>query len=303
MDKLKKSANSIAVCKTITQKNTNQDACLAFDNSKAGLKGIIVADGIGSQKNSDIAANVLVASIKEQIEALSTAKDLNYEKLFREAKNALTAHVKKDLGSDFENLDKANSYGSTLICITEHTDKLSYAYAGNGGIWLIRGDFTEFSPNRFLPWNAINLLSPHTVEEAGRSALYKYLCLQDEVPYKPTMGYINKEEELPGFIFMACSDGVYSNDEQIMGKDGNNKTWIGAEPTMEFFYSRFKANLADPEIAINVETLEAFLKDYLEFLEDKKLLHDDTTLGIIISAEAINYHTNKKEENTGEKDG
>jgi hypothetical protein len=238
---------------------------------------------LGSFHKAEIASD---AAVREAVDNMVASQgELDFVRLFESIQNAL-----KGLQVDQAEVE-GPSLGTTLICLIETKDRYRIAYVGNGAVFHIRGDFNHFSERVFLPWNAINLLNPHTREEGGKNAMYKLLSPSAKPQQiRPQIIEISKDEMGPGEILMVCTDGIYSADEVAVGKDSEGNIWISGEESMALFYQHldafFKANSKD---------LQATLQSYLLTLEDRQLISDDCTLGVIISPQALKYQqTNLK---------
>lgn len=277
-------------CATDTNKNSiNQDYCLVVENKIIGISGVIIADGIGSHFKSEIAAKFCSIKLKELVEQVQTIEELNFEKLYRDVKASLMEFAKNSDEFDFNTIDKNSSLGTTLICILDCGNTYFIAYSGNGSIWHIDGRFNTFGKNFYLPWNSVNLLNPHTIEQDGKAALYRYLSISDR-QYLPTILILNKNQFSPGEIILATTDGIFSNDAVPIGKDSNDTIWIKGEETMPILYSQLSDFLSRNPKDAKAEDLESVLAQYLNELKEKTIMHDDTTIGVIISENTIEYH-------------
>jgi serine/threonine protein phosphatase PrpC len=286
----------LLACATKTNKSTNQDYCVTLDNSNIGISGVIVADGIGSHYKSEIAAKFCSNKLKEILENLTDIHALNFEKHFDDVKSALIEHAKNNDEIDYDNIDKSQSLGTTLICVVDCGDKYHIAYVGNGSVWYVDGRFNKFSKNFYLPWNSINLLNPHSIEQEGRAALYRYLSVSD-TQHTPTVLTLTKNQFPPGEILIATTDGVFSNDAVPVGKDANDALWIKGEETLPILYNHLSNFLSTDPLKATNEDLEFTLCRYLEELKEKSIMHDDTTIGVIISEQTIAYHQREFEKN------
>lgn len=278
---------SIITCVSQTNKPAaNQDFCTTIVNDKAGIKGVIVADGIGSHASSELSSKFCVERLKEKIEAVENSSEINFKELFTEINAELAEYASQKLP---EEILKHNPLGTTLICTLELEDRYIFSYVGNGSIWQISGNFNHFSLNRYLPWNVNNLLTPHTYEEEGKSVLYKFMSITPNISCSPTVLTINKDDTY-GDIILITTDGIYTNDEAKIGKDDNDVIWIMGEETMVLLYEKlnlfFENNLSNEELE---EELQKYLEEYLSELKSNQIMHDDTTLGIIISPETVLY--------------
>ncbi|AWG23505.1 hypothetical protein FFWV33_19180 [Flavobacterium faecale] len=276
--------NSYIITKSITPKIKNEDYIESFKNEKLGIKGFIVGDGIGSHFKPSEGSEFCVKTLKSYIENCSAIEELNlthfYTKVYNDLKNEFTDNEKDNL-----EIDKTQSYGTTLICVIELEEKFIISYLGNGSIWHIRGNFYDFSPQRYLPWNAINVLNPHTVEENGKEALYKFIALEcTENQLKPSILEISKDNELYGDIILASTDGLFSNDHNPIAKDREGNLWISGDKKIELLLSTLKKSLQDN--SIEEVNINANIDEYLNQITENKLIDDDTSFGIIIPSKS-----------------
>jgi len=283
--------NSIIACATQTHKTTtNQDYASVIDNVKVGFRGVIVADGIGSHSRSELSSNFCAEKLKEKLEEVDSVKNIDFKAIFSQIKNDLIEFADINLTTE----EKVNNpFGTTLLCVLDLEDEYQIAYVGNGSIWQISGDFNHFGVNRYLPWNSINLLNPHTIEEDGKSKLYRFLSISETINPSPSTIIISKNETSYGDIIVIASDGVYTNDEVRVGKDDNGIVWMMGDETMLLLYETLKILFQSNPQEIKDEDVKFELEKYLNALKEKKIMHDDTTLGIIISSKVIQHQQSK----------
>jgi len=281
---------SLYACSTATAKSSvNQDYCLPVKNDRANFIGVIVADGIGSHFKAELSSRFCAEKLKELLEQIENVAEINFELLFKEIKNGLFEFAKQSTEFNFDEINKAKSLGTTLLCALELENEFLIAYSGNGSIWHTMGSFNKFSPNRYLPWNSINLLNPHCSEEEGKAALYRYISVSD-AQYLPTVIRLSKNHFTPGDIIIVTSDGVYSSDQVQIGKDDSETVWIRSEESMPMLYSELSSFLKQNPKETKNEDLKFALNIFLENLKTKNYMHDDTTLGVIITEKVIDFH-------------
>lgn len=265
--------------KSISPKLKNEDFIETAINYELNFKAIILGDGIGSHYNPDKGSQFCVKSLKKHLENFKHLDDLNFKGLFK----TVYSELKENFGNiEDDTIDKTQAYGTTLICAMEFEDKYIVAYLGNGSAWHIRGNFHTFSLQRYLPWNAINLLNPHTVEENGKEALYKFIALEStENQISPSVIQINKDNDLFGDIIIISTDGLYSNDHNPVAKDREGNIWIAGERKIELLFNRLK-NLIN-ENKFEEQIINESIDEYLKEITESKLIDDDTTFGIIFN--------------------
>ena len=272
--------NSYIITKSITPKIKNEDYVESFKNEKLNIKGFIVGDGIGSHYKASEGSEFCVKTLKSYIENCSSIQELNlthfYNKVYNDLKTEFTNAEKDNL-----EIDKTHSYGTTLIGVIEFEEKIIISYLGNGSVWHIRGNFYDFSPQRYLPWNAINVLNPHTVEENGKEALYKFIALEcTDEQLQPTILEISKDKDFFGDIILASTDGLFSNDHNPIAKDREGNLWISGDKKIEMLLNTLKISMQKRPLL--EESINTDINEYLTKIIDNKLIDDDTTFGLII---------------------
>lgn len=274
---------SYLIERTTSSKVKNEDSLASAINNNLNMKAIIIGDGIGSHYKPDEGSEFCVNSLKNYLQECQSLDELDFQVLFKK--------VHQDLQEKYgnitdETIDRSQSYGTTLICAVELRDKYILAYLGNGSIWHIRGNFYKFSPQRYLPWNAINILNPHTVEENGKEALYKFMALDvTEKQIQPSVIEISKDNDLFGDIIILSTDGLYSNDQIPIAKDREDNIWIAGEKKMELLFNRLKKLAIENQL--EEEKVSESMDEYLKEISDNKLIDDDTTFGIFINNIAV----------------
>lgn len=284
---------SIQEIKSKSNKIVNQDYITKFKNKNLGISGIIVADGLGSHYLAEKGSEICVEELKLLLEK-SDSFQFNFEELFKKVLSKLREISSKI--DEIKNLEsKRNVLGTTLICIVEYIDKFVIAYVGNGSIWHIRGNFTHFPPHRYLPWSSMNILNPHTNDEDGKEVLYKLFSLEsDDNNVDPTVIEVSKDNRCYGDIFIISSDGLFSNDKAPIAKDKEGGIWISGETKMEILYSKIKSFLFNQSKTTLENEIDAFYSE----IEEKNLLDDCTSIGIIVTEQALIYNQNINENNT-----
>ncbi|VTP92178.1 protein phosphatase 2C domain-containing protein [Sphingobacterium daejeonense] len=273
--------NLLTATGTITNKSENQDAHIELENS------IIVADGLGSLSFAGVASQIVVQSINaELLNNFEKSERNGFKQIFENAKRKLINQA-AETGND------ANHYGTTVIVALDNQEELEIAYAGNGAIWHIKGNFNEFPSTYIFPWNAVNLLNPHSIPQGGKEALYRLVSANSSFQEaEPSIINLRKDNFF-GDILMICTDGIFSNDQLNMGSNSAGK-WIKLEETMNMFFQKLKIyfeEVTEP----NRENLNEFVTNYLEAI--KPIIDDDASIGILITPQVLQYQNNKRVEN------
>lgn len=278
-----------------TDKDINQDYISSFINQELNFKGIVLGDGIGSHYKPDVGSKFCVLELVRLLKNCETINELDFNSLFKKVSNSLV----KEFESKIDNIEPKSAYGTTLICILEFEEKFIVAYVGNGSVWHLRGNYPNLISNqRYLPWSAINMLNPHTIEESGKEALYKFFALETlEKQIEPSVITIAKDNFIFGDILIATTDGMYSNDHIQVAKDKEGGLWIQGEKKMEILFNSLKDFSQNKDL--NNDTLDNILTSFTEAIKEQKLLDDDTTFGLVYSEKAIEYQKLENERNSG----
>lgn len=282
VENLQASELPVVGCYSVTEKSINRDAYNIIRNDKLLLNGVIIADGIGNNEGVDEAALFVVDFLKEQTEQLEYIERLSLDIMFENCKTAFNRR--------FRSVISNQQFGTTAIVALEYTyegrNKIKVAYVGNGAIWHIKGNFNHFTENQKFPWNCVNYLNPHSVEQNGKEALYNCISLGVKNYSGPSCIDFSCDPEF-GDIIMICTDGIYSYDQLGCSEDGFGEIWLQYSVKMTMFY-KYLTDYFKQGNCSN-ETLEKMLNNYLNELKEMNLLDDDATLGLIISTKAMEY--------------
>lgn len=269
---------------TSTHSKKGEDYTSTFTNSALNIKGVLVADGIGTCKEAAFTSKFVVEAAVRFLENLKKGDEINFEVLFSYIQTELIRYVSENLIA-FGLTEMENSYfGSTLIIAIETENTFKIAYIGNGAIWHFRGDFYKYFQNQYLPWSVINMLNPHSVEENGKEALYKYFTtLLEKNLVVPTTLEISKDNLL-GDIIMICTDGIYSYDQTAIGRVASG-IWIHANEQISSIIKQLNSFLNEKNCTN--EGLGNSIENYFASLASKDIFDDDASIGLIITEEAI----------------
>ena len=241
----------LACCTQIGPKDENQD------RYKCGTIGpwktLVIADGVTRSLHGEQAAEIAVGIFYETLEQAHNAGQELGTALFREAYE----RVAERLRSTGET-SPAEGGGSetTLIGVVESDDRFFVTYLGDGRVYLVRGDLQK----------GVQLMITHGVGSALGGALGSYGLLGQPV-------YVEHSKSInSGEVFVTVTDGAFyielgENEPptitQILGRLGDSKEMLSSSEALE-------------------EGLGRFLQD----LDDRGLLVDNATLGIIITERA-----------------
>jgi serine/threonine protein phosphatase PrpC len=292
--------NSVITTATTTNKSENQDCKGEFEGEN--LNAIFIADGLGTFKYAKQSSERIIDFFRSQAINLNSSAEKNpklkFVEMFSNAKEKLIDFANENIIE--EDKKEQNLFGTTFITVFETSEKIIIAYVGNGAIWHIRANFNEFSDAYLYPWNAVNYLNPHTIPEGGKEALYRLISNSDDFSEcVPTVFEIDKDVSV-GDIFMICTDGIYSADQIKAGKNDKG-IWVRYEPAMLKFFEYLKHFFKNNEF-YNKDSFLQTLNMYLGEL--KPSFDDDATMGILITAKALNYQNQinwlkKDESNSG----
>ena len=288
----------IAAVTSDTRKVKNQDSCCEAYVEKAKARIIAVADGVGSSYKSEEGSKFVAFRAVELVKNAVETDELHidFDRIFDEIQIGLNSKVETEFAEELESL-KPDSFGTTLIVGVDFPDRFVAAYVGNGSIWHVSGLFNTFPKMVCLPWNAVNLLTPDTIMSGGKEALYKIFFYKGQKKYhKPTVLQLSKLSETPGDMFIITTDGVYSSDHAIAGKDDEGEIWIPSTAQFGILYDYLKGYVEGNE-EINDETLNQMLVRYLAHIKEAKIMDDDTTLGVFISPEAKKHFMDSRKKN------
>jgi PPM family protein phosphatase len=282
-----KSQSCVASLTPKLEKERNEDAAEVLCGSEPFLHSIAIADGLGSYTHAREAAQFVIA------QTATLSKTWKFDSA--ESLTGLFTQVRQDLRDYVQNLPSAppseGSYGTTLLVAVETADQLIAAYAGNGGIWHLRGDFDESAGPTRIPWSAVNYLQPHSVSVEGKERLYNLIDASEQFDDPPPTTITIKKDVRFGDILVLCTDGIYSADQVLHGTDAKGNLWTSVGPAMVGLYERLRSYFSRPG---EESRLTESLQHYLQDLKNQDLLEDDATLGIIITGAALAYQQKKR---------
>jgi hypothetical protein len=263
----------------------NEDAAVAVFPPASTVLGVAVADGLGSYARAGEAARYVAQRAASWLHEQGGEVDrAAFARLFAQVHTDLRAHAREAGGGG----DPAEEeYGTTLLVGVDAGAELLAAYAGNGAIWHLRGNFAAY-PAAGLPHNAVNLLNPHSVIRQGREVLYNLVDAGQPHPPVPAVVTVRKDPVF-GDLLVVCTDGVYSADQLTYGTDAAGTLWVSAEAPMATLFHALRDLFAgwDGEGEL---PLEEALRTCLDGLRTRGILEDDATVGVIVTADALRHH-------------
>lgn len=251
--------------------------------------GIVVADGIGSFYQAEVAAQLVTQEMTKQLDKLlHNASAEDYTLAFRKVQIALgqSEAARKIVVPDSH--PATDVLGTTLLCAKAEGNRLTVAYVGNGAVLHLRGGFNEFPANVLLPWNALNYLNPHTIAHDGRNMLVRFISPHsNEAQIQPTVLQLQQDVTDTGDILILCTDGIHSNDQVPVGRDEEGNLWISGEQALKRLYKALGTYLLEAEPTS--EGLQRLLEHYLEELEQAQMISDDCTVAVLITNQALKH--------------
>lgn len=259
-------------------KQKGEDCSATFQNKVAGLRGTILADGLGSRSKARETAELIVFEMQTKLEQLENVEKLDLQLLFSDVHDSLLNSIQgsEEGGTSIEG--NSHEYGATLIVTIEADDKFIVAYVGNGAVWHFRGNVFKKQGNRILPWSMANLLNPHTLPEDGMEALYKYFSGSlNKGMVSPTILEISKDT-IYGDILFSCTDGISSNDQLSIGKVPSG-VWASVDDALVLFLDHL-ARYLDSDRSQNA--LVQCRDEYVTALGEAPFVDDDASFGLVL---------------------
>lgn len=275
---------------TIGKGLVNRDAGGGYFNKNLKVTGIAVADGIGGNEKVEVAAEFVVEFFKQKIKNADSMLDLNLGKLFK--------NCKIEFNNQFINISENPQFGTTLITLLQFYESNQefneVAYTGNGAVWHVKGNFNNFNAEQLFPWTAVNYLNPHSVEENGVEVLTNCFTLKNVEYFSgPTILKFTSDLEF-GDIIILCTDGISSNDQSSLTKDGIGRLWVTIDSQIELLLLHLNEYFINDDITN--KSLTTMLEMYLEKMRKANILEDDATLAVIINTKVIDYQKSRSHE-------
>jgi serine/threonine protein phosphatase PrpC len=292
------STHSSVICassNTYRQVETdNQDSAGIARDPRGGIRAVLVADGLGSHAYAALGARWALEAAAAFID--SGGVTLNGSSLcdvFVQAREQVRERAAIFCLEKGVAVDREQSFGTTLIVAAETDTSIVLGYVGNGAIWHLRGNFDTFSDSVYVPWNAMNYLNPHSIQDgAGKEALYKLISISDQIGESiPTILNLQKDEKF-GDVIIICTDGICSNDQPQVGRVKDGSIWVQAEPLVLRCFEWLRNVLSRPEIC-SEGSVNASLNELLSNFRLENALEDDASLGVIITGAAWGYHARR----------
>lgn len=262
-----------AAAATVTHRadpSGNQDAHRVLTLERDECCGVIVADGVGSWERSGEAANVAVDAARD---VLASRGPGALRPAFRAAQEAVGSLGDSD--ADFVG-------GTTLLIATvSKPGTVAIGHVGNGAVLhasLVPGSHVAGVPGRSVQWT--NLVLPDVVVEHGRCVLSNVLTTR---PTRSVEPQLQRHSSCQGSAFVVATDGVWSLDEASTAATDDGRHWLPVPfPLWRTVVAAEWALRARAAGASGLEVPTDPLPALLDGLAADRLLHDDTTVGLVI---------------------
>lgn len=279
---------------TAKGENLNEDACQYYGCEHTQV--LVLADGLGSSSGSGLAARAAVQGVMQAMQSCPSTVPLR--DLFAVAATAVREEYRRENGTDAHN---NNSWLTTLLIVRDTPETIEIGWVGNGGVWHARGSvldaWHETEDLEILAAAWIPLLLPHSTRQDGQKALTRTLGPQHSD--SPSLLTLDKDAT-EGDLILAVTDGIASweamprvpsRDEYAEG-DERFHLWTGGHERLLFVQERIATYLNDPlwskqpSQAAAAQTLNEAITRCLSDLHRERMLLDDASVGVLVSAAA-----------------
>jgi hypothetical protein len=232
-------------------KEENQDRCRCGD--LGSYKILVLADGVTRTFRGGQAADIAVNTFYDVVKKACDAEEMDIS-VFKRAYGVTVEHLEQTAKKEIS--ESEHRFETTLIAIVESEDRFFITYLGDGRIYLVRGDLEQ----------GIQLMVTHRVGLALGGALAPYGLLSSPV-------YIEHSKSFTaGEVIVTGTDGAFELETE------------GYEPVIRQVLHRLK----NKNVLRNNDALTETLKTFLQELADTQSLHDNATIGVIITERAKN---------------
>lgn len=194
---------------------------------------------------------------------------------------------------DIQKLESLSEKSGTTIIFAKinSESELLIQYLGNGGCIHFDGAFAETNEN--LPIYRFNqLISPHVNKDG---VLVKHLSNEGGSSERKRTKLTYTMNSVFGDIFLLFTDGINSNENNIIIKDDEGRYWRNESASLIYILEKLDLFLIQNSGVENFqEALVNFNIDVLKQIHELEMLDDDASLGIVISQQALNYYKVKK---------
>lgn len=263
---------------SVTPKSMNEDAHAIFGNDLFSV--IAIADGLGSYEKAAEASQIAVDHFMQVINNFNLELNLFSTEKVNDTIYIAFEEIEQILISLGKENNEEKAYATTLIVAIKLPHKIFIAYVGNGAIFHLRQNMRECKTNGILTWSMANYLIPHTINQGGKEALYRYISSdgyppsEENLRSQPTILCIDREHD--NSMIVLATDGLFSQDQVQIGKVRTTNQ------TIALYDDLFTGFLDVSEKYYKQEdfSLPKALEEYLNGVKEK--LDDDTTIGVLI---------------------
>jgi hypothetical protein len=234
------------------------------------LKMLVLCDGIGEFSMSNIASQLVC--------------EVMINKVYDDIDNVL-------YDADIIKLASLPEKAGTTIIFAKvkNESELMIQYLGNGGCIHLDGTFAKTDEN--LPIYRFNqIITPHVNQDR---VLVKHLSNDGGNVERKRTKITFSTNNVFGDIFIFFTDGINSNENNIIIKDDEGRYWRNESSSLIFVLDKLHQfmleNTSKPKDVFQ-DSLEEFNRDILQQLNKLELLDDDASLGIVISQRALDVY-------------
>jgi serine/threonine protein phosphatase PrpC len=211
----------------------NEDACfpasgtvktqtISPDQTAADPALVIVCDGIGGHQGGDVASNLAIATVQQQLQSLH-AEQLDAAALSTALENAIwVANDQISQRNDSEQRLDRQRMGTTLVMGLVRTYELYTAHVGDSrAYWITRWNCRQVTLDDDIASREVRLgysSYREALQQPSSGSLVQALGMASSNTLHPTVQRFILDEDC---IFLLCSDGLSDNDriEEIWDTD------------------------------------------------------------------------------------
>lgn len=201
-------------------RNHNEDACyppngqlckeLIYDNPLA-----IVCDGIGGHEGGEVASELAIEALREQLEKLPAPREQpNPIALTIELERAVcSANDTISQQNDSEHRSERQRMGTTLVMARANAHQMYITHVGDSRVyWVTRSNCHQVTQDDDLASREVRLgytLYRNAIQHPTSGSLVQALGMAPSATLHPTVQRFCLDEDS---IFLLCSDGLSDND-------------------------------------------------------------------------------------------
>jgi serine/threonine protein phosphatase PrpC len=172
----------------------------------------------------------------------------------------------------------------------KNNNELMIQYLGNGGCIHCDGSFAENKDD--LPIYRFNeLITPHVNSEG---VLVKHLSNDGGKLERERTKLTYSMNNVFGDIFILFTDGINSNENNVIIKDDQGRYWRNESSTLMYILDSLNKFLCENSSKENFQdVLVEFNKEVLFKLNEANMIDDDASLGFVINQNVLNHYNNR----------